>query len=187
MKHFLILILFTSILISCKKDTEIINNPTPPIINNLICNPSFEISGHGSLNCWKIVKDFTTFPDTFSTIVPTNGGQFSLRLDGIKHVGWAPFAEIYITNLSGLKVISLSAYVMSLYGGQSIDLTLEHIRGGLVINSKSDYHWAFSGWRKFTVLDTLSVNNDDSLRVKIIQNNGQNSGAYIDLVELTTN
>lgn len=185
MKQILTSILIVSILIACKK--EIIDKPTSPIINNLICNPNFEINGQASLNCWNVVKDFTTYPDTFSTVVPTNGGQFSLCLNGTKDVNWDPYAETYITNISGQKIISLSAYVMSLYGGQPIYLTLDHIRGGQVIESKSDSDWAFNGWKKFIVLDTLSMQNQDSLRVKIIQTTGQNSGAYIDLVELTTN
>jgi hypothetical protein len=187
MKHFLTSILIACILTACKKDKEIIDNPTTPIINNLVCNPSFEVNGHGSLNCWNIVKDFTTYPDTFSTVVPTNGGQFSLRLDGVKDVNWDPYAETYITNISGQKIISVSAYVMSLYGGQPIYLNLDHLRGGLVIDSKSDFHWAFNDWKKFNVVDTLSIQSQDSLRIKIIQTTGQNSGAYIDLIELTTN
>lgn len=183
----LILLLLTSIFLAYNKDNEIIDNPSFPGTNNLVYNPSFEMNGHGSLNCWNIVKDFTTYPDTFTTLVPNNGGNYSLRLEGSKDVNWDPYVETYITNISGLKIVSLSAYIMSLYGGQAIYLTLDHIRGGQIIDSKSDSHWAFNDWKKFIVIDTLTLLNQDSLRVKIIQNTGQNSGAYIDLIELTTN
>lgn len=186
MKHILTSMCIACILIACKKEKEISNDQTSSSTNNLICNPSFEINGQASLNCWNVVKDFTTYPDTFSTEVPSNGGQFSLSLNGTKDHNWDPYAETYVTNISGNKNISLSAYVKSLYGGQAIYLTLDHIRGGQVIASKSDFSWAFNGWKKFIVLDTLSMQSQDSLRVKIIQTTGQNSGAYFDLVELTT-
>ena len=181
MKHVLTFILIGSIFMACQKE----KNSTLPITNNLICNPSFEVDGHGSLNCWNIVKDFTTFHDTFATMAPTNGGKFSLRLEGIRDVHWDPYAETYITNISGQKVISLSAYIMSLLGGQPIYLYLDHIRGGKVIESKSDCDWAFNDWKKFIVTDTLTLQNQDSLRVKIVQTTGQNSSAYIDLVALS--
>ncbi|MES2380881.1 MAG: hypothetical protein V4538_07555 [Bacteroidota bacterium] len=185
MKYILITILIASTFMACEKDKEISDNPTP--INNLINNASFEINGKGSVNGWNLVKDFRTFPDTFSNTVPVGGGQFSLRLEGTKDVKWNPYAETYITNISGKKIISLSAYIRSLYGGQDIYLSLYHIRGGQVIDSKSDSHLAFNDWKKFSVIDTLSLQNQDSLRVKIMQSTSQNSGAYIDLVELTTN
>lgn len=138
MKNILTLIVIASILMACKKDKEIIDSPTPPIKNNLVCNPSFEINGQGSLNCWNVVKDFTTYPDTFSTVVPTNGGQFSLRINGINDVNWDPYAETYITNISGQKVISLSAHVMSIYGGQPIYLTLDHIQQTRIVRASGN-------------------------------------------------
>jgi hypothetical protein len=183
-KQFIIALMPIVFLLSCKKDKSI-GSPAPS--PSLICNPSFEINGQGSLHCWNLVKDFATYPDTFSTDVPPNGGQFSLRLEGVKDVNWDPYAETYVTNLSGQKIVSLSAYAKTLYGGQSIYLWLEHVRSGQVIKSKSDNKWAFSGWQTLLVTDTLTLQSQDSLRIKIVQTTGQNSSAYIDLVELNTN
>ena len=187
MKYILTTILLTIIFLqACKKEQENIDLSIPSV-NNLVCNPSFEINGQGSLNCWTVVKDFITYPDTFSTEVPPNGGQFSLRLEGTKDVNWDPYAESYVTNISGQKIVSISAYIKSLYGGQAIYLWLEHVRSGQIIKSKADYSLAFNGWRKFNVTDTLFLQTQDSLRIKIIQSTGQNSGAFIDMVEMTTN
>ena len=182
-----LLLLASLIILSCNKDKETADDILSPTTNNLVCNSSFEINGKGSLSCWSVVKDFIIYPDTFSTEAAPNGGNFSLRLEGTKDANWDPYAENYVTNISGQKIVSLSAYIMSVYGGQSIYLYLEHIRTGQVIKSKSYYDWAFNGWKKFSVTDTLTLQTQDSLRIKIIQTTGQNSGAYIDLVEMTAN
>ena len=187
MKYFLAIILTAIIVLpACKKEQEG-NDTSPPSVNNLVCNPSFEINGQASIDCWTVVKNFNTYPDTFSTDVPTNGGQFSLRLEGTSDTDWDPYAESYVTDISGNKIVSLSAYIKALLGGQPIYLWLEHIRGGQVIESKSDHHWAFKGWKEFSVTDTLLLQPQDSLRIKIIQTTGQNSSANIDMVKLTTN
>ena len=151
---------------------------------NLICNPSFEQDGRGSLACWHIVKDFTTYPDTFVQLAPPQGGQFSLRLEGYRDVAWDPFVETFVTNLSGSRALTLSAEVMAIAGGQAIELWLKHIRNGQVIDSTVDVHWAFNGWLRFAVTDTLVLQPQDSLQVKILQNTGQNSLCYVDWVEL---
>ncbi|MCC6385340.1 MAG: hypothetical protein LC117_06965 [Bacteroidia bacterium] len=145
MKCILTSVFIASALIACKKDKENTesqtpdNNPTPPVITNLVCNPSFELNGYRSLNCWTLVKDFTTSPATFSNVVPINRGIFSLRLNGIKDLNWNPYAETFITNIPAQKIISLSAYIMTVYCRQPICLILDQIRGGQAIDSKSDY------------------------------------------------
>ena len=75
--------LLSLLLSSCQLDIQDVIIPHHEIPDtsaapNLICNPSFERDGHGSLECWRIVKDFTTYPDTFVQIAPPGGGQFSL-------------------------------------------------------------------------------------------------------------
>ncbi|HOZ15296.1 MAG TPA: hypothetical protein PLH91_09100 [Tenuifilaceae bacterium] len=172
------ILIVVTFLFSCKKEDV---NTYP----NLICNPSFEINGQGSLECWTIGYDYITYPDLFSSDVPPNGGNFSLSLSGGKDVDFEPYVEGCVTNIAGNKIINLSAYVKSLYGGQPIYLWLEQVREGQVIKSKCDMSWAFNGWRKFKVIDTLFLDTKDSIRVKIIQTTGQNSGALVDLVEMT--
>ncbi len=158
--------------------------PDTSATSNLICNPSFERGGHGSLECWRIAKDFTTYPDTFVYMAPPQGGQFSLRLEGYRDVAWDPYVETFVTNLSGTRNLALTAEVMAVAGGQAIELWLKHIRNGQVIDSTVDVHWAFNGWLQFAVTDTLILQQQDSLQIKILQNTGQNSLCYVDWVVL---
>jgi hypothetical protein len=186
MKKILALI-FIVLIFSCKKDKVEKNILTHNTSVNLVCNSSFEINNLQSINCWNIVKDFSTYPDTFSTDVPHDGGYFSLRLNGIRDVNWEPYAETFVTNLSGEKIISLSAYIKAVYGGQVTNLILEQIRAGMVIRNKIFSDYAINGWEKFIINDTLTMLTTDSLRIKIVQTTSQNSGSLIDLVELKTN
>ncbi len=171
---------------SCQLDVQdvIIPHHEIPDTSNLICNPSFELDGHGSLECWRIVKDFTTYPDTFVQIAPPGGGQFSLRLEGYRDVAWDPYVETFVTNLTGTRNLTLTAEVMAIGGGQAIELWLKHIRNGQVIDSTVDVHWAFNDWLQFRVTDTLTLLPQDSLQIKILQNTGQNSLCYVDWVVL---
>lgn len=159
-------------LVSCSGECE----------GNLVCNPSFESAGQPSLNCWKLQMDTTTYLDWYSMDVPPDGGQYSLKLAGSKDASFDPYAETFMTGLSGNQNLEISAFIQALYGGQSIYLTATQKRNGMIVQTADQSDWAFNGWKKFTITENFQFESTDTLYVHITQTTGQNSACLVDQV-----
>lgn len=86
----------------CKKDEL-------PSADSLIANYSFEENGVYSTSGW------TTNATDFSTLVPENGGDFSIKISPaiFPEIG---FADFVVTNLTGNKTINANCK-MNAFGG----------------------------------------------------------------------
>lgn len=170
-------ILFMSIptLIGCSKSA-----PTAPIspsaTDNLLRNPSFESNGSPSLEGWIVDVDTNRF--SFSSDVPTSGGRYSVALETMW--GWATICQNVAAN-PGNHQYRFSAWAKGeyYYGGQ--------IRGRLKLCLKRADSLLFMKyvtvtdtiWNEYSIVDTLSVETGDSLRVVI-------TGGYSQLARGTT-
>ncbi|MCX7744102.1 MAG: hypothetical protein N2167_06010 [Flavobacteriales bacterium] len=177
-RNLILLLFFLSITIavifSCSSNSDV----------NLVCNSSFENQNQPDLSCWKLMMDTLTYSDWYSTVVPPEGGQFSLKLAGSEGASFDPYAETYITDLSGNITLQISAFIQALYGGQPIYLSAYQHRNGSVIQSADQTDWAFNGWKKFSITETFQFELTDTLFIRITQTTGQNSSCLVDLVSV---
>jgi hypothetical protein len=174
-QNFILLLFFLSIsiavIISCS-NSEI----------NLVCNESFESNHQPDLSCWKLVMDTHTYSDWYSTEVPPNCGNFSLKLVGSEDASFEPYAETYITQLSGKYHLQISAYIKSLYGDQSIHLSATKKRNNAIIQTAEYRDGAFNEWKNFKIVQEFQMDSTDTLFIRITQSSGQNSACLIDMV-----
>jgi len=152
---------------------------TEPTEENLLLNTSFEENGVASAEGWKLPQG-----SEFSTDVPTNGGNFSLKL----HAN-SPPEYAYITvpvktqyTINRLKFWSKSTGVSSdIYGEASLSL----IRNGVELKSRSIQVDVIT-WATFSIQDTFEVAEGDSFKVQFSGGMTQlfSADAYFDLVQL---
>lgn len=175
-QNFILLLFFLSIsiavIISCSSNSEI----------NLVCNASFESNRQPDISCWKLMMDTLTYSDWYSTDVPPNGGTFSLKLAGSEDASFEPYAETYITKLSGKYHLHISAYIKSLYGDQSIHLSATKKRNNAIIQTAEYRDGAFNEWKNFKIVQEFQMDSTDTLFIGITQSSGQNSACLIDMV-----
>lgn len=134
--------IFIAVIISCSSSSEI----------NLDCNESFESNHQPYFSCWKLVMDTLTYSNLYSSNVPPNDGNFSLKLAGSEDSSFEPYAETYITQLSGQYYLQISAYIKSLHSGQSIHLSATQKRNNAIIKTAEYSDGAFNGWKNFKIV-----------------------------------
>jgi len=165
---------------------------------NLISNPSFEISGQLSCISWyeQCGRELTflcdtIFPDTvcgaqFYQDAPVGGGNWSLEIIG---TGNNPpsYAETYITGQSGTHIYELSIWMKDsgdAFGAASINI----ISQGQLSSGKSVSADSVS-WALFTLSDTLTLQPSDTIVVflSVVAPGPLMGSIFFDLVELKKN
>ncbi len=186
MKHKLIFAfsIFAIIFYSCKKEVLPINEAKQ---NNTLFETSFE--NNNDISEWNLFYDYY-FGVEYDTIVNstcTNGGQKALNIKAQRKK--TSFAEKYISNVSGNKILTLSFYA-TLYSGQnSATASLSQIRNGIIVKNKEINLGIWNDWEKFNVIDTLNLVTSDSIKIKFEGKGStyESSDFIIDLVKLVKN
>ncbi len=178
---FLFVLLFN--LLSCHKNNSPLENDNeklPPSGVNLILNPSFEFNGEQSLKYWH-VEDWPEI--YFSNDTPPGGGNWSIFL----HAQWAgplPTSPSYYVPLSpGRHIVKFSFYGKSktIPGAAYLILKTGKTREEITLNMVTD-----SIWTEYTSIDTLDIQEGDSLFVLLHGGNTEVADGitYFDLVDL---
>lgn len=186
MKHYVLTFgLIFLILCSCKKDKE--NPPsieTPQIYT--LFETSFENNNIPDIAGWNLFYDYYSGVQYDTIVISTcpNGGQWALNIKAQRN--HFSYAERYLTNNSGIKYLSLSFYAALNSGQNTVIASLSQIRNGLEISNKEINLSVWNGWNKFTIKDTLSLMQTDSIRIKFkgTGNTYESSNFIIDLVQL---
>ena len=186
MKHYaLTLGLIFLILCSCKKDKENPPSIETPQIDTLF-ETSFENNNIPDIAGWSFFYDYYNGVqyDTIVTSTCPNGGQWALNIKAQRlHFS---YAERYLTNNSGNKKLSLSFYATLNLGQNSVTVSISQIRNGLEIKNKELNLGVWNSWNKFTIKDTLSLMQTDSILIKFkgTGSSYESSDFIIDLVQL---
>jgi len=177
--NYLKIFIFISILfiISCNKyKSPLESHPT----SNLIKNSSFEENGQPSLKYWYI-QDSSKIK--FSNDTPADGGKWSIYL----HAEWygpLPKSPSYFVPLSpGRHMLEFSVYGKSkTVPGSSLLI----LKKGDERQVEAQLLIADSTWTKYSLIDTLNINEGDSLFVLLYGGGTEvvDGITYFDLVEL---
>lgn len=173
----LVLFIFLS-LFACKKDTTPLE-PFPGIFGNLIKNSSFEKNGNPSLSHWYVREGDSI---SFVNDTPPGGGDWSICLPA----EWVPQPEspaYFIPLRPGKHILELSFYG-KFYGITGVALFLlkkEQAREVTALQLVTD-----TIWTKYTLTDTVFINQGDSLSVLLSGGGTESVGGFtcFDLVEL---
>ncbi len=123
-----IVVIFSFLVInSCSRNDDDITNPNINLIDfgdttNAILLSSFELNGRANLEGWRPWDSLSTLNYSFSKDVPIDGGDWSLRLQGVK------YTEIWVDTTIGLSPSdSLKNYVLTFWakGKGSASLSLD--------------------------------------------------------------
>jgi len=178
-KNYFLIFLFIIILnlLGCNENNSPleVNNKT-----NLIMNSSFEINGQPSLKYWYI-QDSSKIG--FSNDTPVGGGKWSISI----HAEWygpLPNSPSYFVPLSlGRHILKFSVYAKSktIHGSAFLILQTGNDREIITQNLITD-----SIWTKYSTIDTLNINEGDSLFVLLYGGGTEliDGITYFDLVEL---
>lgn len=138
------------------------SSPTSPSASgNLLSNPSFESNGSPSLQGWShAYMDTSIF--AFTSDVPPAGGKYSVAIDAV----WGPPNTISQTVpvSPGDHQYKFSAWAKKIGFGGQLQLYLER-SGSLSLLKYIDV--TDTTWTEYSLVDTLSVEGGDSLRVLI--------------------
>lgn len=146
-------------------------------LQNLIANPSFEVSAQASASNWYcsyssplILKPLNSCISQqsgndslykFTKDAPTAGGQWSLFLKGYSQ---SPPTQAYtfITGQSGTNIYQLTfmAKTMDYSGGSKIYIQILNQN-----NSQLLIHANTSQWKQYTLTDTLTTSSQDTIKV----------------------
>jgi len=144
--------------IGCSKSEETITGP--PATTNLIINSSFESNGDSSLHSWDI-----QFPDAVQLVrdAAPNGGSWSVA---IRDEPILPVANIRFTTAapSGTHVYAFSFWAKYSADAGSAWLRLKRSDTTYTLNSVGITDTV---WTSYHMLDTLTTNAGDSLRVTL--------------------
>lgn len=144
---------------SCKKE-EIIP------ANNLIGNYSFEENGIFNTDTWNVNNT------TYSTIVPENGDDFSIKIfqDTIPDDG---FAEFIVEGYSGEHTITFTCQANA-FGGITGDVQLRiestGETGALIANTS----YTQNNWEEITLTATATFSEGDKLIVHLGAGSSEN-------------
>ena len=152
------------------KDSTTISGTTEN--NELIVNGSFEHNGNPSLDGWN-----QSYADTnsvqFSTDVPLNGGRYSVSL--LNNWG-APELRSFVAAPKGTYRYHLSVWSKCLppigWGGSMGAIRIDHQTMDSLIHRKW-MSFSDSLWTKYTLLDTITCNQGDTLIISISPGIGQ--------------
>ena len=176
--YFAILVFMSILYLSgCKKNIsslETINK------TNLIMNSSFEVNGRLSLKYWHI-QDCPKV--RFSNDTPLDGGKWSIFLHA---EWWGPWPESpsYFVHLSpGKHILKFSLWGKSKTIPGSAFLILKK---GDWQKIKARHRIIDTTWTKYSLIDTLNINEGDSLFVLLYGGGTERIDGitYFDLVEL---
>lgn len=159
---------------------------------NLILNPSFEISGQPTAENWFFsggIEGDTSL--SLSQDTPPRGGNWSLPL----HPGWPPqvgFAETYINALGGTNVYELRVWTKnSNWGGGSIGIGIGVKSQKLYPDPLTQVKWVAvtdTNWTEYILIDTLTTQANDTIVVRFSAGMSNLSletyKVFFDLVEL---
>ena len=162
----LLVITFAFIALYCFSCT---NSTEPSIGTNLLQNPSFELNGASSLNGWRV-----TDPDLvkYSNDVPPGGGKWSIYLDTYS---FGPPISLYDKSQSVRPINGNHIYTFSFWGkyktvpGQGLMYTFK----GDTIASVKYVVMNDTSWTNYSIVDTISSNQADSILVKLYQSAGE--------------
>lgn len=171
-----VLLTITLLLTNCDK-------PVIPPAGNLIDNYSFELGGSYSDNGWQVNNT------TYSTLVPENGGDFSMKIfaDTFPDEGYATFE---VLNLTGAKTINLSC-MMNTFGGLLGKVQLLQQSGFEGFTELDVFETSDNSWQSVNLSANATFTEGDVLVVKL--NAGSSVApiasqfALFDLVALTIN
>ncbi len=163
----------------CKKKTAPLGIPHGTSAN-LIKNSSFEENGNPSLSYWYVQEDDSI---SFSNDTPPGGGNWSICLPA-EWFGPLPDSPAYFVPLPpGKHILELSFYgkFYIINGVAMFILKTDQTRDVTAAQIVTD-----TVWTKYTLRDTLVINEGDSLSVVISGGGTENVGGFtcFDRVEL---
>lgn len=152
------------------------------IRQNLIANPSFEVCGRPTVKGWILNDTSNAFLVRES---PPFGGLHSLQL----LQGWiGGSATTYISGQSGTGLYKLNLWMKSPSGsGHKALISMGIISQGEFVENKNHLIEVSSVWESYSILDTLTTQYNDSIRIWLWGGYSQFGGieTLYDLVELT--
>lgn len=187
-----IMIMLTILILAisaCKKsEDDHQSNVTPPL--SIPFKESFE---RDSSNVIVPDKSNWTGAGVLSQNPSPGGGEYSLALYGTvywidpeHHYGYLnDSVSTYISNISGTKILELSAYRMS-YGLIPSKIKLRLHKSGIIVKEKLASVYSHNGnWELMSVIDTMDLELKDSIEIQLykIPDKTRNP-TYFDLVEL---
>ena len=172
----IVIAVITVILISCSEDK---NPVSPPSSSNIILNSSFEKNGTPDTEGWEI----SARPlGEIITDAPSGGGTYCLRLEASNPGGMATKKISAVTNK---QIYKLSFWAKTNQPSSSAFFDL--IRNGHVEN-RTEMNISDTSWSNYSVVDTLEIMNDDSLKITFQERITQLQlfESYFDLVKVET-
>jgi hypothetical protein len=162
---------------ACSKSRDRISGPTGD--ENLLINSSFEINGEPSLHGWVVSQPAAVH---FSENTPPMGGSWSVAMGP----GWIPmvyFISETIAAPEGTHRYTLSFWAKKRDVGGWAEFILKQPDSSIVCKTMlvPDSTWTF-----YSLLDTVSANDGDSLTIKLTGGWSELAGGetFYDLVRL---
>ncbi len=188
----------------CKKDSALPETPpsSPPQVQNLIANSSFEQNGQPAFKKWYGRKLGSTIPidsllpDSFlwSPTPAPDGGQWALYLSGDDGMVPGTYANAYITGISGTNIYHLTAWMKVIRVdkpfriNQFIGIGMGILKGHQLQYIKSVSDTSVT-WKQYILTDTLTTVFTDTIAIYLTAHDGGWQGPYcdgvFDLINLT--
>jgi len=160
------------------------SNPTgPSASSNLLQDPSFESNGQATLNGW-VVNDTSIVH--FANDAPPDGGKWSVAVNVIwigPNMFEVPYQKVKL--VSGTKIYTFSFWAKS-------STVIKGMGSILALKADSIVSYKYvrvedSTWTNYTIADTISSDQADSLFVTISGGATELAGGktYFDLCSLT--
>ena len=141
-------------IISCSNNENSVNPPN----STTLFSTSFEENGFFSANGWSLPLNSDS-----STDIPQDGGKYSLLLNSTSPP--EEYAEVKVVVMTQLNDYKLSFWAKS-SGGIYGKAILSLVRNGSIIKSQSVPIDDIS-WRSYSIEDTFSVVENDSLMIQL--------------------
>lgn len=166
----IVILLF--ILGGCKDD-----NPVNPGNNNIIFSSSFEINGNASFDGWNILNN-DTINVTFANDVPSGGGTYSVTLENVNTIPVQLTRTAAISTGTNVYTLIVNSKYQGVGGSFSFGIKNQQARNITTITD--------SAWKQYTVVDTLTAVQGDSIIVILSGGVGEliPGRTYYDLVTL---
>ena len=127
----------------------------------------FESNGAPDLISWHLYYEAVNWGnDTLVSASCANGGSFALNLEADRLQ--RSYAEAFITQLSGPRVMLLSFKAMLFSGQNSITATLAQIRGGTVLRENEFALGTWNDCLDFGMTANMDLMPTDSVRIRFV-------------------